>query len=181
MPSTVVEWEVTPPSRPGCGADVQAVTDNAVVRSAPATGARPHLLVGSVLPIGHPLGDWSGVGDCPCTHTVQQGGGEVFALLGGHPELADLRFARVRDYDDDYGTSLVESLGAYLAAGMNVRDAAAVLTVHPNTLRYRVDRAQQLGSRGPVVDGAAARVTALNPVVSRSCSRGVARPVGVWW
>ncbi|MCJ7859467.1 PucR family transcriptional regulator [Corynebacterium kalidii] len=68
----------------------------------------------------------------------------MFALLGGHPELADPRFARVRDYDDDHGTSLVESLEAYLAAGMNVRDAAAVLTVHPNTLRYRVDRAQQL-------------------------------------
>lgn len=50
----------------------------------------------------------------------------MFALLGGRPELADPRFARVRDFDDDHGTSLVESLEAYLAAGMNVRDAAVL-------------------------------------------------------
>ncbi|MGN0094905.1 MAG: PucR family transcriptional regulator [Corynebacterium sp.] len=70
--------------------------------------------------------------------------GEVFDLLAAHPELQDPRVAAVADYDERHGASLVVSLEAYLRAGMNVRDAAAMLTVHPNTLRYRVERAQQL-------------------------------------
>lgn len=69
---------------------------------------------------------------------------EVFDLLAAHPELRDPRMAAVAAYDERHGASLVTSLRAYLRAGMNVRDAAATLTVHPNTLRYRVDRAQQL-------------------------------------
>lgn len=70
--------------------------------------------------------------------------GEVFGLLSEHPELEDPRLAQVTAYDEQHGASLVTSVDAYLRAGRNVRDAAAELTVHPNTLRYRVERAQQL-------------------------------------
>lgn len=70
--------------------------------------------------------------------------GEIFLLLSMRPELEDPRLTVVREYDETHGTSLIESLVAYLHAGMNVRDAARALTVHPNTLRYRIERAEQL-------------------------------------
>lgn len=69
---------------------------------------------------------------------------EALELLSTHPELEDPRLGWVSGYDEKHGTSLVVSMDAYLRAGMNVREAAAAMNVHPNTLRYRVDRAQQL-------------------------------------
>ncbi len=53
----------------------------------------------------------------------------------------------VLDYDDARGTSLVATLEAWFATGGRVRDAAALLHVHPNTVAQRLDRvAGLLGS-----------------------------------
>ena len=51
---------------------------------------------------------------------------------------------RLRDYDRTHGSDLVASVRAYLDAFGDVRTAAATMHVHPNTLRYRVRRAQEL-------------------------------------
>lgn len=44
----------------------------------------------------------------------------------------------------DFGESLLESVRAYLASNLDVRAAAASIPVHPNTLRYRLQRFEQL-------------------------------------
>jgi DNA-binding PucR family transcriptional regulator len=66
-------------------------------------------------------------------------------LLDAHPDLQDPAVARLVDYDRKHGTELVGSVVAWLDALGDVRAAAAGLTVHPNTLRYRVRRAVAVG------------------------------------
>ena len=73
--------------------------------------------------------------------------GEVMDLLASRADTDDLQDPRLRavvDYDAAHDSELVETLRAYLRAGMNVTEAAAALNVHQNTLRYRVDRAQRI-------------------------------------
>lgn len=60
------------------------------------------------------------------------------------PLLADPRLAALTDYDRDHGAQLQESLQAYLDAHGDVRAAATVLLVHPNTVRYRIRRAAEI-------------------------------------
>ncbi|WP_228718137.1 PucR family transcriptional regulator [Kitasatospora acidiphila] len=69
---------------------------------------------------------------------------ETLALLQERPELRDPRLAALTDYDARHGTRLAESVLAWLDALGEVRVAAQVLHIHPNTLRYRVRRAEQL-------------------------------------
>ena len=70
--------------------------------------------------------------------------GEIIGALQGRPDLVDPRLERLRAYDEEHAGSLVASLRAYLAALGNVRDAARALDIHTNTLRYRLERAQQI-------------------------------------
>ncbi|SDS12574.1 CdaR family transcriptional regulator [Jiangella sp. DSM 45060] len=58
--------------------------------------------------------------------------------LGDYGPLAALE-----RFDADRGTELVKTARAYLARGGDVSAAAADLTVHPNTLRNRLRRAQE--------------------------------------
>ena len=69
---------------------------------------------------------------------------EILQVVGERDELRDPRIARLIEYDAAHDGSLVGSVGAFLDAHGNVRDAARRLGVHPNSLRYRVERAQQL-------------------------------------
>ncbi len=69
---------------------------------------------------------------------------EAFTLLGAHADLFDPRIATLRAYDDRHGAELVASLRGYVDTGFNAREAARLLGVHPNTLRYRLQRAQEL-------------------------------------
>ncbi|MEV0677993.1 helix-turn-helix domain-containing protein [Actinosynnema sp. NPDC050436] len=64
--------------------------------------------------------------------------GETLALLAEHPRIRDPRLAKL-------DPELARSLLAYLDAFGDVRAAAGVLHVHPNTLRYRVRRAAEVG------------------------------------
>lgn len=50
----------------------------------------------------------------------------------------------LRAYDMGHGTCLADSLNAWLDANADIAVAARALTVHPNTLRYRVKRAAEL-------------------------------------
>ncbi|KAM9861757.1 CdaR family transcriptional regulator [Leucobacter sp. BZR 635] len=69
---------------------------------------------------------------------------EAVQLLGGQPELVDPRIAILADYDRRFDADLLATLDTYVDAGCNAREAARLLDVHPNTLRYRVSRAQEL-------------------------------------
>lgn|GEM_PF-138634 len=69
---------------------------------------------------------------------------EVLALLAAHPAIRDPRLERLLAHDARHRSRLAESLLAYLDAFGEVREAAERLHVHPNTLRYRVRRAEQL-------------------------------------
>jgi DNA-binding PucR family transcriptional regulator len=70
--------------------------------------------------------------------------GEIAELIGARPELRDPRLQKLIDYDRGRGASLVESIAQYLLRFGDVRRAADELHIHPNTLRYRLRRAEEL-------------------------------------
>jgi DNA-binding PucR family transcriptional regulator len=73
--------------------------------------------------------------------------GEMLDLLATRPELADPRVAALVDYDRSRGSAVRESLEAYLGHVGDVRTAAQQLHVHPNTLRYRIARIEEVTGR----------------------------------
>ncbi len=70
--------------------------------------------------------------------------GEMLDLVGARAELRDPRLRALLDYDRKHSASLRESVETYLRAHGDVRDAAAALCVHPNTLRYRLRRVEDI-------------------------------------
>ncbi|GAA1852029.1 helix-turn-helix domain-containing protein [Microlunatus capsulatus] len=70
--------------------------------------------------------------------------GEVLDLVAGRPELRDPRLDALLDHDARHGGAARVSVEAYLRRFGDVRAAAADLSVHPNTLRYRLRRAEAL-------------------------------------
>lgn len=70
--------------------------------------------------------------------------GEILQTLAGRADLIDPRVELIARYDAEHATELVPTMSAYLAVAGRVRDAAAAMGIHANTLRYRIDRAQQL-------------------------------------
>lgn len=74
--------------------------------------------------------------------------GEIADLVAGSDQLHDPRLQELADDDRARGGALVSSLEQYLDRFGDVRAAAAALHVHPNTLRYRIRRAERvLGMR----------------------------------
>ena len=67
--------------------------------------------------------------------------GQTLAVLRERPDLRDPAVDALVAYDREHGGDLAGSVLAWLDALGDVRAAAARLTVHPNTLRYRVRRA----------------------------------------
>lgn len=70
--------------------------------------------------------------------------GEILDLAGAREELHDPRVEALRSYDDRHGTELRASAAAFLADHGDVRSAAERVRVHPNTLRYRLRRVEQV-------------------------------------
>ena len=69
---------------------------------------------------------------------------EVLTLLSAHPEIRDPRLTALVAHDSRHQGRLAETLLTYLNSFGDVRAAAAQLHVHPNTLRYRIRRAEEL-------------------------------------
>ncbi|WGD37462.1 helix-turn-helix domain-containing protein [Lysinibacter sp. HNR] len=67
---------------------------------------------------------------------------EMLLVIAANPSLRDPRLDALREQDERHGSQLVPSIRAYLDALGDVRAAALALGVHPNTLRYRIRRAQ---------------------------------------
>jgi hypothetical protein len=70
--------------------------------------------------------------------------GEIIDLVAAHPELTDPRMATLQAYDAKHDSALTETLEEYLLHFGDVRSAAEALHIHPNTVRYRLRRAEQL-------------------------------------
>ncbi len=70
--------------------------------------------------------------------------GEILDLLAAHPELRDPRVQTLLDYDERHHASMRKSVETYLVQFGDVRQAASELQVHPNTLRYRLRRAEEI-------------------------------------
>lgn len=81
---------------------------------------------------------------------------QTLEVLRDSPDLRDPAVALLVDYDREHDAELVRSVLAWLDAMGDVRAAAGRLTVHPNTLRYRVRRAVAVG--GLVLDDPRARL-----------------------
>ncbi|MEU8824562.1 helix-turn-helix domain-containing protein [Streptomyces sp. NPDC048636] len=69
---------------------------------------------------------------------------EVLGLLAERPGMRDPRLTAVVAHDTRHRGQLAVSILAFLNAFGDVRAAAAELHVHPNTLRYRIRRAEEL-------------------------------------
>ncbi|MDX3799101.1 PucR family transcriptional regulator [Streptomyces sp. AK04-3B] len=77
----------------------------------------------------------------------------LYRILGPGNDLRELEgFVRewlgeLIDYDAGHDTELVETLSRYFDCGGNYDDAAAALTVHRSTLRYRLQRIREISDR----------------------------------
>ena len=58
--------------------------------------------------------------------------------------LADGEVGKLREYDVKYSSDLLATLEGYLACDCRLAAAASTLHVHPNTLRYRLKRIEQV-------------------------------------
>jgi sugar diacid utilization regulator len=77
----------------------------------------------------------------------------LYRILGPGNDLRELEdfvrewLGQLIDYDAGRGTELVETLSRYFDCGGNYDDAAAALTVHRSTLRYRLQRIREISDR----------------------------------
>jgi DNA-binding PucR family transcriptional regulator len=70
----------------------------------------------------------------------------------------DNPLTRLREYDGRHGTDLVHTLRTWLVANGDTTSSAAALSLHPNSLRYRIKRVQEIA--GIDLDDADARALA---------------------
>lgn len=70
--------------------------------------------------------------------------GEIMQVIADHDQLADPRLQALLRYDSTYASAMRETLETYLGHFGDVRRAATALHIHPNTLRYRVKRAEEI-------------------------------------
>ncbi|MFE5814278.1 PucR family transcriptional regulator [Streptomyces sp. NPDC056479] len=77
----------------------------------------------------------------------------LYRILGPGNDLRELEgfvrewLGQLIDYDARHDTELVETLSRYFDCGGNYDDAAATLTVHRSTLRYRLQRIREISDR----------------------------------
>ncbi|WP_425245526.1 PucR family transcriptional regulator [Streptomyces sp. NEAU-NA10] len=77
----------------------------------------------------------------------------LYRILGPGNDLRELEgfvrewLGQLIDYDAGHDTELVETLSRYFDCGGNYDDAAAALTVHRSTLRYRLQRIREIADR----------------------------------
>ena len=69
---------------------------------------------------------------------------EVDELLGGRRDLIERLIEPLASHDHQKGTEYVRTLEVYLESFGDIRTAAARLHIHPNSLRYRVNRLAEM-------------------------------------
>jgi sugar diacid utilization regulator len=76
----------------------------------------------------------------------------VDEMLRGSPHaqrLLERSLQPLEDYDHAHGTQLVGTLHAYTATHFNLTKAAELVSVHPNTVVYRLRRIREISGRDP--------------------------------
>ncbi|MFJ8142845.1 PucR family transcriptional regulator [Streptomyces sp. NPDC096013] len=77
----------------------------------------------------------------------------LYRILGPGNDLGELEgfvrewLGQLIDYDAEHESELVETLSRYFDCGGNYDDAAAALSVHRSTLRYRLQRIREISDR----------------------------------
>lgn len=98
------------------------------------------------------VGDGTAADEIEAGSTADQGH-PADRLLAGDPQAArrilEESVAPLVRYDDQYRTSLVETLSTWLACDASVSVAAAQLYAHRHTIRYRLDRIRELTGLDP--------------------------------
>lgn len=69
---------------------------------------------------------------------------EIAQLLGDEPRALSPKSARLREHDARRGTRYAETLLCYLDAMHDIAAASTAMSVHPNTMRYRLRRCVEL-------------------------------------
>jgi len=69
---------------------------------------------------------------------------ELLELAENRPSLREGAVADLAAHDAEHGSDLVGTLRGYLDCHGDIGKAAASLSVHPNTLRYRLRRLQEI-------------------------------------
>ena len=121
------------------GARVQVGIGSAVQRLAEVAASRAE--ADRVLDAMAPDADVAVIGDLRAEVLLH----ETLDMLAAQPDLHDPAVTRLVGYDAVHRTDLAGSVLAWLDALGDVGDAAAMLGVHPNTLRYRLRRAVDVG------------------------------------
>ena len=121
------------------GARVQVGIGSAVARLADVPASRAE--ADRVLDAMAPDADVAVIGDLRAEVLLD----ETLEMLAAHPDLHDPAVTRLVAYDAVHGTDLARSVLAWLDALGDVGGAATAMTVHANTLRYRLRRAVQVG------------------------------------
>ncbi|MCW3013451.1 MAG: hypothetical protein JWO02_543 [Solirubrobacterales bacterium] len=73
-------------------------------------------------------------------------------MLQGSPHarrILEGTLAPLNDYDQEHGTVMLATLRAYVRAHFNLTRSAKILSVHPNTVVYRLRRIRELSGRDP--------------------------------
>jgi DNA-binding PucR family transcriptional regulator len=52
--------------------------------------------------------------------------------------------SKLREHDREHKTDFVKTLSVYLSCNMNLKESAAVLHIHANTLAYRLNRISEI-------------------------------------
>ncbi|MEU0565981.1 helix-turn-helix domain-containing protein [Nonomuraea sp. NPDC005983] len=65
-------------------------------------------------------------------------------ILAAHEALPRRLGPAVRAHDVEHGTAYASTLLAYLDANRDIAAASKQLAVHPNTIRYRLSRAETI-------------------------------------
>nr|WP_218681294.1 PucR family transcriptional regulator [Rhodococcus qingshengii] len=70
--------------------------------------------------------------------------GEIMDTIAADEQLHDPRVDALDVYDRRNGSNMRESISVYLAHSGDVRRASKQLRIHPNTLRYRIKRVEEI-------------------------------------
>ena len=70
--------------------------------------------------------------------------GEIMDTIAADEQLHDPRVDALDVYDRRNGSNMRESISVYLAHSGDVRRASEQLRIHPNTLRYRIKRVEEI-------------------------------------
>jgi hypothetical protein len=124
------------PIRAGLGAQVAGLRSAVISRQDADLVLR--VLAGQQAEPGEPL--IAAIEDVRASATLA----ELAQALSGASRLREGAGPAIRSYDAEHGTAYANTLLAYLDANSDIATAARRLSVHPNTCRYRLARAEKI-------------------------------------